>query len=169
MGFRFVFTPTLTGFFTMLDALWDHDGDIVSIERADEGRQRELFSDVVMIEEEAGRAERALAHLRLSGELSVGELSRAFLSGHSIGPAALYYSRLAFKGSFQKLDDETDPDIHAIKVASRKVMKEVDRCMGILRFTPRRDGALVAVFEPDSDILELLLPHFLERFGDTPS
>jgi probable DNA metabolism protein len=167
-GYRFIFKPTLTGFFTMLGKLAEYDGDIVSIDQAGGGLQSDLFGDAVMIEEDAGGAERALARLRLSGGRSVEQLSSAFLSGLSIGLAALRYTSIAFGGSLEKLDDETDPDIRAVKTASRRVMKEVDKFMGILRFAPRRDGAYVAEFEPDADILELLVPRFLERFGDTP-
>jgi probable DNA metabolism protein len=49
-----------------------------------------------------------------------------------------------------------------------KVLFEIHRMMGLLRFAPNEDGVYIAHCEPDYFILPALGPHFKERFGDTP-
>ena len=49
---------------------------------------------------------------------------------------------------------------------SRKVSFEIHRFQGFVRFQETSDGLLFAAIEPDHDILSLLAPHFVRRFGN---
>ena len=50
----------------------------------------------------------------------------------------------------------------------RKVRGEVHLFSGFLRFSEGANGVFYAPFEPDNDILELLVPHFLARLRCQP-
>ena len=59
------------------------------------------------------------------------------------------------------LDDHSF-DLYQI---SRKVSFEIHRFQGFVRFQETSEGLLFAAIEPDHDILSLLAPHFVRRFG----
>ena len=50
----------------------------------------------------------------------------------------------------------------------RKIANEVHRMKGFLRFSESAQGFYYAHFEPDHDIADLLLPHFVMRFKTIP-
>lgn len=52
--------------------------------------------------------------------------------------------------------------VYPICVLNRKVSVEVHSFLGLLRFSDM-EGVLVAIYEPDNDITELLAPHFSDR------
>jgi probable DNA metabolism protein len=62
--------------------------------------------------------------------------------------------------------DRGDPDVCAVAEAAQKVLHEIHRLMGLLRFSPNEDGIYIARCEPDYFVLPALGPHFTERFGD---
>lgn len=49
-----------------------------------------------------------------------------------------------------------------------KIYFEVHRFTGFIRFMETVEGILYAPFEPDNDIVDLLLPHFAARYGEIP-
>ncbi len=165
---RFRFEPTIAGFLSILEALSLHDGAIDSIEPDGAVADADLFHDYAFIPTDRAKAEAFRARLAKTGGRTVEELEAAFLSGRAVWREAVGYCRFALSGETAKLDDETDPDVRAVKAAWRATVKEIHRFEGILRFIPRSDGAYVAVFDPDADILERLVPFFASRFGDTP-
>ncbi len=175
MGKEIVYEDSLTGFFSMLALLSDSyqgpgsDGPFSILPRGRRG-QVELFGaeELMSVPENPEAVRRLLASLARTGGLSAEELSRAYLSGSPIELQALAYCRKALNGPQAALHDETDPDIRAVRAASRAVLRELHRFIGILRFRQREDGIYQAEFEPDADILELLMPHFQARFGETP-
>jgi len=61
-------------------------------------------------------------------------------------------------------------DEHSFELyqASRKVSFEIHRFQGFVRFQETSDGLFFAAIEPDHDILSLLAPHFVRRFGSQP-
>jgi probable DNA metabolism protein len=63
------------------------------------------------------------------------------------------------------LDDHGDPRVRALVQASRRVMREIHRLIGLARFSLRTDGIWSAPIEPDHNILSALVPSFARRFG----
>ena len=65
-----------------------------------------------------------------------------------------------------------DPIVRRIDVLNHKVNREVERMLGMLRFSLIRDTAnrpvLYAHFAPDCDLIQLLMPHFLNRYRREP-
>ncbi|MDR3020175.1 MAG: TIGR03915 family putative DNA repair protein [Treponema sp.] len=49
-----------------------------------------------------------------------------------------------------------------------KAQREIHRMMGLLRFSPDKDGVFIARFAPDHNIIAALAEFFTARFGETP-
>lgn len=49
-----------------------------------------------------------------------------------------------------------------------KIYLEVHRFTGFIRFMETEDGIFYAPFEPDNDIVDLLMPHFVARYNSMP-
>ena len=62
----------------------------------------------------------------------------------------------------------TDSDVLAIQRAAHKVVVEIHRIKGFLRFNPDKNGVYTALCAPDFFILPALAEHFALRFGETP-
>jgi len=58
----------------------------------------------------------------------------------------------------------TDPTVSVIDKAAQRVMKEYHRYLGIIRFRELTDGTYYAPIRPDTNIIPLLSPHFMDRF-----
>ncbi|MDR2542093.1 MAG: TIGR03915 family putative DNA repair protein [Treponema sp.] len=64
--------------------------------------------------------------------------------------------------------DRGDPNTLVVLNAAGKVLHEVHRMMGLLRFSPDSNGEFIARFAPDHFILPALAEFFAARFGETP-
>jgi hypothetical protein len=69
--------------------------------------------------------------------------------------------------------DRGNIDVKTVQAAAYKVWHEINRLMGLLRFSPNElginaGGIYTARCGPDHFILPALGPHFKERFGKTP-
>jgi probable DNA metabolism protein len=64
--------------------------------------------------------------------------------------------------------DRGDPDVRAVLEAAYKVKREIDRLMGLLRFSPDERGVYIARCSPDHQVLPGLAEYFVRRFGATP-
>ncbi|MCL2720359.1 MAG: TIGR03915 family putative DNA repair protein [Treponema sp.] len=65
------------------------------------------------------------------------------------------------------INDRINKDTLAVLNASQKVNHEVHRMMGLLRFSPNKEGVFIAKCEPDHFILPALKEFFSLRFGKT--
>lgn len=76
------------------------------------------------------------------------------------------YLRLGWKlGSRVNLDLANEAVLKVHKISSQ-VSFEAHRLKGFVRFKALEGGIYYAVIEPDNNILELLAPHFAERYQD---
>jgi probable DNA metabolism protein len=105
----------------------------------------------------------------------------AWMSELPVEREIIYFGRriLAAAQSFNNFDekrsaakkaanDRGNADTQAVLNAASKVQFEVHRMMGLLRFSPNKDGEFIARCEPDHFILPCLGEYFTARFGDTP-
>jgi hypothetical protein len=81
----------------------------------------------------------------------------------------------ARRGAKQAAFDRGDPDVRAVLEAAYKAGREIDRLMGLLRFSPFSPGGggtgpavYIARCSPDHHILPGLGEHFAQRFGECP-
>ena len=101
----------------------------------------------------------AAVHARMSGLPIEGEISRFIEKVGKAGDRA-QAERIAC--------DRGDPDVVAVQRAAYKVVGEIHRMEGFLRFSPGPEGVYTARCSPDYFILPALAEHFTLRFGETP-
>lgn len=77
--------------------------------------------------------------------------------------AILEFLIFAFKYGKKTMNFYTHEKVLPLKEISLKVTKEVDKFLGILRFSDI-GGILFAGFSPDNDLLILLIGHFADRY-----
>ena len=81
---------------------------------------------------------------------------------------ALRYLRRLIRQKAPVRNMLADPAVRDAMDERRKVTLEAHRFTGFLRFMQSAGGVFYAPFSPDNDILELIAPHFMRRFGDMP-
>jgi hypothetical protein len=64
--------------------------------------------------------------------------------------------------------DRGDPSVLTVLNAAYKTSREIERLLGLLRFTPLDNGLYAARCAPDCFVLPALAEHFCLRFGDLP-
>ena len=90
---------------------------------------------------------------------------RVFLSGVPRKEMKLLnYIRLGFIKGGQVSNFHGNPIVFEVQAAEKKVTFEVHRLAGLVRFSILEGDVLYAPIEPDHDILELLAPHFSDRY-----
>ena len=55
-----------------------------------------------------------------------------------------------------------------IQDAERHVSKDIDKYLGLVRFSECANGVMYAVVEPETDVLEFIAEHFSDRFRNEP-
>jgi probable DNA metabolism protein len=90
--------------------------------------------------------------------------------GRGILTAVQSFSNLDDKRRTVKkiINDRGNVETQTVLNTAAKVQFEVHRMMGLLRFSPNKDGEFIAKCEPDNFILPCLGEYFSARFGDTP-
>jgi probable DNA metabolism protein len=113
---------------------------------------------------------RVIAAAQKKAGLSSGDTGASAVFGlaWAAGPEARH-------GAEQAAFDRGDPDVRTVLEAAYKARHEIDRLMGLLRFSPRSwhgspggGPVYVARCSPDHYILPGLAEHFTRRFGDCP-
>ncbi|MBL8968492.1 MAG: TIGR03915 family putative DNA repair protein [Spirochaetaceae bacterium] len=110
---------------------------------------------------EEGAAERVM---RLSRRLYAAA-ARAWMSEEAVEPALLAVAVATGRRGEAALGDFASAELRALAEATRRVNRETHRLEGFARFTPGADGLLVALLEPDHNVLPALAPYFQRRFG----
>jgi len=68
----------------------------------------------------------------------------------------------------KETQNRLDPDTLAVLKAMAKVYREIERMMGLLRFSPDSEGGFTARCRPDHFVLPALGEYFTSRFGGAP-
>jgi probable DNA metabolism protein len=135
--------------------------------------QSDLLRPHSVVETDASQAERVYA--AIENKMSAHDLKRIYMVFCSSVPEKemllLRYIRLGFKTGSKIHLLFGDPVVFAVGQAEKKVVNEVHRMCGLLRFSEAGPGAgtaerpiLYAPMAPDHDIVEFLAPHFCDRF-----
>ncbi len=66
------------------------------------------------------------------------------------------------------LENFSDEHFFNLDKIVNAVKLEAHRFLGFIRFSKSQNGVFYACFEPDNDIIEMILPHFLKRFYTIP-
>ncbi len=78
--------------------------------------------------------------------------------------AALEYIRLIIKNGGAVRNMLAHPAVSEMTDIRARVLREVDRMKGFLRFMENSQGVMYAPYSPDNDITDILARHFAARF-----
>lgn len=157
---------TPAGFYTALfSAYADSDCLVTSLKDV-----QLCFGGVpVPIKTEEAKAERVLKKLRQYDKHAEEEISVILrLGDDGREQIALNYARRIIDLRAPARARLSEPAVLAAREAARKVRGETHRLTGFLRFMEGKNGIYYAPFEPDNDILEMLVPHFMQRLKNQP-
>jgi len=129
------------------------------------GAEPALFEATVAVPRDDGRAARFWSRFRsrLGDEISTKVL-RAFFSDIDGVDSSLarIMARLWAEGQ-SALDELGDSDALLVEKASARHSRETHRMLGLVRFRELADKSLLALIEPDCDVLAFVAPHFAAR------
>lgn len=124
---------------------------------------------ILEVRTDARYSERVKAFLRKHDERALGELSLLLRRGCCTKEmTALGYLRLIVEKRAPVRNMLAHPAVLEAMGEIKKVTQEAHRFKGFLRFMECENGIWYAPFEPDNDILSLIVPHFARRFADQP-
>ena len=163
----FLYDGTFEGFLSAVFDAFPAKEDVV-IEKKEKS-QSVLFTEIREIETSSEKAERVADKLlSICGKRGFSAIVYIFLSEtESCETYAFYLIKSVIKyGSkaFSRFQDEKIA--HAMELR-KKVSKECDRFLGILRFSELSNGIFYAPCEPDHNIIPLIAGHFYERLSGT--
>lgn len=130
--------------------------------------QPQVFGDdweVPAIPEKADRVAKAMAQQMQAAFRQ--QLFRAFLSEQAEAYDAVFQLiRRFFAGETQLSKQFGDPLVLQVSQIAHSVAREAHRMKAFVRFALAEDGWYVAVFEPDFNVLPLVVPFFRNRYAD---
>ena len=125
------------------------------------------FRETDADEEKARRVYEAIRR-----EISPFDLERVYTAFLSSAPEKemkiLRYVVLGFKEGAKISRLYGNPTVFALQQIERKVLTEIHRLAGLVRFSVLQGGVLYAPIDPDHDVTERLADHFRERFKHDP-
>lgn len=156
----------LSGIYQAWDASYGHDNIKLTVPALEKDANLELFSEYRRVITNAEQAEKVAQTLRDKISVRVYEtVIRALFSNHPQKANAVYHILpKALRMGGQILGDLTDPYVQAVFEMNRYVENEAHLYLGFLRFEEMKSGVMLAQFEPQNDLLEVITPHFETRF-----
>lgn len=137
-----------------------------------EGAQYQIGSAVREIITDSVKARRVYEGIEY--KIGVQALDNVYMCSLScepnIGRVVLDYLRLGFRYGNRVNQRMADDAVRQITFIERKVWREYHRFLGFLRFSAleHEGGLLFAEFEPENNVLPLLMPHFSDRLNTDP-
>lgn len=154
---------TEDGFYTAaFSAYGDRDCVVTSAKRLQLPLGAELF-ETRTDPEKSGRVRKKVRACDARAENDISLVLRRGCDGREM--TALGYLRLLVKTGAPVRDMLAHPAVIEMWDERGKVTYEAHRFTGFLRFSEGANGVFYAPFEPDNDVLELILPHFIKRFA----
>lgn len=82
--------------------------------------------------------------------------------------AALTYLRLGFKAGPKVYNDLANPTVWRLEKIVKGVEREAGQYLQFIRFSELEGNLLFAEFEPEPNVLPLIMPHFSDRLNSQP-
>lgn len=115
------------------------------------------------------KARRVIKKLRAVDERCLYEIDRILRSSEQDKEQiAFLYIRMIVKHGGPVRNMQANADVQRALDVVRAVGNETHRLKGFLRFNETMGGVFYAPCAPDHDVIEQLMPHFIERFKATP-
>ena len=156
---------TTTGFFSaVFDAYTDKRAVLVS----DILLQAQMGDEWINFTVDEQKARRVIKKLRAVDKQCLYEIDRILRSNQTDKEQiAFLYIRLIVKNAKAVRQMQANADVQRALDVVKAVGNETHRLKGFLRFNETMGGVFYAPCSPDHDIIELLMPHFIERFQRT--
>ena len=163
----FLYDGTFEWFLSAVFDAFPAKEDVV-IEKKEKS-QSVLFNEIREIETSSENAERiADKLLSICGKRGFSAIVYIFLSEtESCETYAFYLIKSVIKYGTKAFSRFQDEKIARAMEIRKKVSKECERFLGILRFSELSNGIFYAPCEPDFNILPIIASHFYERLSGT--
>jgi probable DNA metabolism protein len=165
-----LYDGTIEGF---LSAVFEATRLSLTVARIESKRRfvPDLFEEVRSIMTEPLQAERVWNGITKRGGLAVASMVRGALLSELPGmdTTIWHYLRKLFadpSGAYAR--NMLDEHAYAVYATARKVMGELHRFHGLVRFQKSQQGLMFAVIDPTYNIVELLTAHFVSRYPNMP-
>ncbi|MDD2216858.1 MAG: TIGR03915 family putative DNA repair protein [Eubacteriales bacterium] len=165
---EYIYDATFEGFLCCVHAHY-YSGKASNILPAEDCLQASLLRTVEIKtdEEKADIVYRAIEQ-KIS-PFDLRRVYRIFLSGEKGKEMQLLeYIRLGFIKGKSISSYHGNPTVRNAELLEKKVTMEAHRLNGLIRFSVLEGEVLYARIEPDNNVLELLVPHFADRFKSSP-
>lgn len=132
--------------------------------------QCDIQTQITEIPTDEKKANRVYAKLkRILSVEHLNDLSVAFRSGERDKNTIIFnYVRKIIDENKDITSNYANKHVYSYYGILLKVKNELHRFKGFIRFYKTSEGIYYAKFEPDNDICELLLPHFIRRYASMP-
>lgn len=132
--------------------------------------QQDLMRKSMDIETDETQAEKVMMAIeRNFSGYDIRNIYRVFQSAvPGKDMALLNYLRLGFSKKVDISRLHGHPIVHEFQAANSKVLREIDKYLGVTRFEFLKGNVAYAKIEPEHDVLELIADHFSDRFRNDP-
>ena len=134
----------------------------------EEGLQQDLLMRYVHIGTDAAKSDRVYHSIWSNiSEQALKNVYHVFLSEDPQAGTLIYrYLKLGWKMGARVDLHLSDDTVFKVMDINRRLEFEVHRLMGFIRFRQVEGGVYYSAVSPDSNVVELLAPHFAERLSD---
>lgn len=167
MGVSYCYDGTLGGLLTLLARLPAAAALPDSIATHPPAQQG-LFSDTITVDTDPELAEQYWQKLhRRLGPAGLAPVRSAFLADHPQKDLLICrYLRLGMQEGRRVSGMLAHPQVEPLLTLARQVNREAHRYLGFVRFQEVTGGFYYAALAPDHRVLQLIAPHFANRFRD---
>lgn len=162
---------SIEGIFSAVYSAWElkygHENTVLQV-LGFENTNIELFSTYVPLKPSALNAQKVLNTIRRTCSDTVYEhLFHAACADASDKADAIYrYIQVALRMGSRVINHFTDPAVVRVMELSRAVGNAQHHYLGFLRFIEIPGNILLARFAPKPRLVELVMPHFVNRFPE---
>ena len=147
---------------------WENAGFIVEIVTKEPGYP-EFFSTCIRIDTDSEKAKKVIRSIyRKLGRETYEAICYSSVAVHPDKGTAIYgvLRKALRKNGYGKdvMEAMTEPDVNLVFKLRNKVWHEYHRYLGFVRFREVGGSVLFSKIAPENDILEMLAPHFADRF-----
>lgn len=158
----------LSGIYQAWDASYGHEYIHLTVPALAGNESMLLFSEYHAVVPQAEQAEKVVRTIRRKTSQQVCEtlLGALYSENHEKADAVYHALPQAFRMGSRVMGNLADSYVRAVFEMNRNVRHEAHEYLGFLRFEEQKNGILLARFAPKNDLLEIVAPHFEDRFPE---
>lgn len=164
---NYQYDGTFEGLLTVFSLIVEGNEEVNQISAGEE-IQPDLFSEIKKVETDERRADEFFQTLRRRfPETVIKDLGYCFLAEISgMEKVMADYVRLLLTKGEAISRNLTEPAVFKVQRACTQVNHELLRFWGLVRFRKLKNEVFYAPIAPDHNVIQLLAPHFKDRFAD---